>query len=97
VPQPGADPARPRFQVLAPSVTVTHVLAPEQPADDPRVQMNVRLPKSLRDAIDARRAVKDMSRDKWVENAVRYALSQHQAVVAMTNTQGRTAPPPHTR
>lgn len=44
-----------------------------------RVQMNVRLPRDLVDAVDARRARKDMSRDRWVENALRYALQQHPA------------------
>lgn len=44
-----------------------------------RKQMNVRLPEDLIEALDARRARKDMSRDQWVENALRFALSQHPA------------------
>lgn len=63
--------------------------------DDPLVQCNVRLPKSVRDQIDARRAVKDMSRDLWVTNAVRFALSQHPGPT-LSGT-ARTAPPPHRR
>lgn len=54
--------------------------APETPpATAPKKQMNVRLPGDLIEAIDARRARKDMSRDQWVENALRYALAQHPA------------------
>lgn len=73
---------------------------PETPAtpdhDDPVVQVNVRIPRSLRDAIDARRAVKGLSRDKWMANAARFAL-QSAATTATKNTRGRTAPPPHRR
>jgi len=39
--------------------------------------MNVRLPEDLIEAIDVRRARKDLSRDRFVENAIRYALAQH--------------------
>ena len=48
------------------------------PTDPPqkarRKQMNVRLPEDLIEAIDARRSRKDLSRDVWVERALRYAL-----------------------
>lgn len=47
---------------------------PETPKPK-RVQVNVRLPEDLRDEIDRRRARKDMSRDVWVERALRYALA----------------------
>lgn len=51
------------------------------PADEPqpvkRKQYNVRLSEDLIAAIDARRARKDLSRDKWTENALRFALQQH--------------------
>lgn len=57
--------------------TDTTTPAPE-PAP-PRKQMNVRLPEDLIEAVDARRARKDMSRDLWVENALRFALAQHPA------------------
>lgn len=68
-----------------------------QPTGPDRVQMNVRLPRDLLEQIDARRAVKDLSRDKWVERALRFALDQHPAARTVSNTKGRTAPPPHTR
>ena len=48
---------------------------PAQPTKVPRVQMNVRIPEDLRDEVDARRARKDMSRDLWVERALRFALA----------------------
>ena len=48
-----------------------------RPTPVPRRQMNVRLPEDLIEAIDVRRARKDMSRDAFVENALRYALAQH--------------------
>lgn len=73
---------------------------PEIPArsdDDPLVQMNVRVPKSLRDAIDARRATKGLSRDKWVTRALTWALQQHLRADPHQNTRGRTAPPPRLR
>ena len=47
------------------------------PTPVPRRQMNVRLPEDLIEAIDVRRARKDLSRDRFVENALRYALAQH--------------------
>lgn len=65
------------------------------PAKPDLVQMNVRVPRELRDQIDARRAQKDMSRDKWVANALRFALAQHAAGTPMRATPTkRTAPPP---
>lgn len=64
--------------------------------DDELVQTNVRIPRGLRNAVDARRAVKGLSRDKWVANALRYALSA--ADRAPTTAPGRrTAPPPNRR
>lgn len=42
--------------------------------DDPLTQVNVRLPQSLRDRVDARRATLDLSRDVWIERAIRFAL-----------------------
>lgn len=53
---------------------------PDAPQDPPRAkrkQYNVRLPEDLIADIDARRARKDLSRDKWTENALRFALQQH--------------------
>lgn len=64
------------------------------------VQMNCRVPRWLRDRIDARRAGmtdpqsdKPLSRDKWVTNAARYALEAPERTPT-TNTRRRTAPPP---
>lgn len=37
--------------------------------------MNVRLPADLIEQIDARRARLDLSRDAWVERALRYAIA----------------------
>lgn len=58
------------------------------------VQMNVRVPRSLRDAIDARREPLNLSRDKWVARALRWALAQPKpstrSTIARTTT-GRTA------
>lgn len=66
--------------------------------DDPVVQMNVRIPKSLRDRIDARRGTKDMSRDLWVTNALRFALDNAGRGAPVTPPGGpRTAPPPRHR
>ena len=60
-----------------PDPRVTAATDDQPPAK--RKQMNVRLPEDLIEALDARRARKDMSRDQWVENALRFALSQHPA------------------
>ncbi len=51
---------------------------PPPPRADPDelVQMNVRVPRRLRDQIDSRRGPLSMSRDKWVANALRWALRQ---------------------
>lgn len=81
-------------------MTATPAEPPEIPARDPGdelVQMNVRVPKSLRDAIDARRASKGLSRDKWCTRALTWALQQHQRAEPHTNSVGRTAPPPRLR
>lgn len=73
-----------------------------QPADPPRVtrrQVNVRLPVDLVEQIDRRRTRKDLSRDQWMERAVRFALSYNpeDGSGALETTAGRTAPPPHRR
>lgn len=49
--------------------------------------MNVRLPEDLIDTVDARRHRLDLSRDAWVERALRYALSANPEVRTQT---GRT-------
>lgn len=52
--------------------------AGDQPQDTvERRQCNVRLPGDLIDAMDARRARKDLSRDKFVERCLRYAMENH--------------------
>jgi hypothetical protein len=73
--------------------------------DDELVQMNVRVPRSLRDAVDARRAELaalprnkgHFSRDRWVTNALTNALTDRGAPPATSNGVGRTATPPHRR
>jgi hypothetical protein len=47
--------------------------APE-PDPDELVQMNVRVPRKLRDEIDERRGKLRLSRDKWVVRALGFAL-----------------------
>lgn len=48
--------------------------------DDPLVQVNIRIPRSLRDGIDARRALietpdgRQVSRDKWAARVFTHAL-----------------------
>lgn len=70
----------------------------ESPED--RVQMNVRVPRWLREQIDTRRQILSdrhgvpFSRDKWVENAARRAL---QASTTVTDAGTATATPPHRR
>lgn len=49
---------------------------PPLPDPDELVQMNVRVPRSLRDELDERRGRLDLSRDRWVVNALRWALKQ---------------------
>ena len=51
--------------------------AGDQPPTDARVQCNVRLPQALITDMDARRARKDLSRDKFVERCIRYAMENH--------------------
>lgn len=41
---------------------------------DPVTQMNVRVPRSLIAAVDTRRAVTGLSRDKWVASAIEHVL-----------------------
>jgi predicted HicB family RNase H-like nuclease len=43
---------------------------------DPRVQVNLRIPTSLRAAIDSRADQVGRSRNDWLEAAVRWALAQ---------------------
>ena len=74
---------------------------PPQPKPARR-QVNVRLPVDLVEAIDARRAKKDLSRDQWMERALRFALEQPTATGSpltgeLRTRSGRTATPPHRR
>lgn len=48
---------------------------PDTPPKVERKQCNVRLPVDLIAEIDARRQKKDLSRDAWVERAIRYAIA----------------------
>lgn len=76
---------------------------PRGTEDDPLVQMNVRVPRSIREQVDARRAELALrpennghfSRDKWVTNAIRYALDTKATVTGEAGA--RTATPPHRR
>jgi hypothetical protein len=75
-------------------------VAATEPDPNEPVQMNVRVPRWLRARINARRAGmtdpandKPLSRDKWVVNAVKYALDTPDRTPT-TNTRRRTAPPP---
>jgi hypothetical protein len=70
-------------------------------ATDPNelVQMNVRVPRWLRERVDTRRAGmtdptsdKPLSRDKWVVNAVKFALDAPTRTPT-GDTRRRTAPP----
>lgn len=54
------------------SPTMTQAAPPD--AEKP-VQMNVRVPTSLRTALDARRADKGLSRDKWIARALAWVLA----------------------
>lgn len=74
-------------------------MADDTPDDDPLVQVNVRVRRSLRDRIDQRRATlvdpktkRPMSRDRWLANAAKYALEAPTRTPTV-NTQRRTAPP----
>lgn len=55
-----------------------------------RRQMNVRLPEDLIDAIDARRSRKDLSRDVFVERALRFALDTAPPAGARPGRPART-------
>lgn len=70
------------------------------PDPDELIQVNVRIPRALRDEMDARRATVNggMSRDKWAAAAFRFALRQPKPGTATPTGPGmRTAPPPHRR
>lgn len=73
---------------------------PKQPKPTRR-QVNVRLPLDLVEAIDARRARKDLSRDEWMTRALRFALEapnvSDPATGELRTMAGRTAAPPHLR
>lgn len=49
--------------------------APPPVAVDKPVQMNVRVPSSLRAALDQRRSEKGLSRDKWIARALAWVLA----------------------
>lgn len=62
----------------------------EEPAEAPkRKQMNVRLPPELIDEIDDRRSARSLSRDQWVERALRFALHHNPAPRTPTRTAVR--------
>lgn len=80
------------------------MLPPEDHTPDPNdiVQVNVRVPRWVRDRIDARRAGmtdpatdRPLSRDKWVMNAALYALDAPTRTPTGA-TRRRTAPPRRT-
>lgn len=50
--------------------------APDPNADDPWVQMNVRVRKSMLARVDARRKKLEMSRDDWTRHVFEWALLQ---------------------
>jgi hypothetical protein len=52
------------------------LVVPPLDAPDPRVQMNVRIPKSLRDTIDLRRGSLGLTRDEWIKRVCTWALMQ---------------------
>lgn len=56
-----------------PPARADHV--PPLDATDPRVQMNVRLPRSLVETCDLRRAALGLTRDEWVRRALTFALT----------------------
>lgn len=87
-----AEPAR------APRVPVDPPMTGKRDPNDPLVQMNVRVPQSLRDQIDARRDLKGLSRDRWVTNALSFLLQQTVPTAPYTGPGGtRTAIPPQRR
>ena len=53
--------------------------------------MNVRLPGDLIDQIDSRRARLDLSRDAWVEKALRYAIAVPPSARTETGSTVRSA------
>lgn len=64
-------------------------------SDDDRVQVNVRLPKALRDEIDARRAPLRMSRDEWMRRALTFAMqvpTRNRSSAVVTAIGRRTVP-----
>lgn len=74
---------------------------PPKPPPVTRRQVNVRLPVDLVEAVDARRARKDLSRDQWIERALRFALEQkpegQPGTGELRTMSGRTGAPPHLR
>jgi len=60
---------------------------------DDRVQMNVRVPRHLRDTIDTRRAPLHLSRDAWVSRALTWALQRTQTTSTQTAPGKRTIRP----
>lgn len=68
--------------MLAAAATITLMttergdLGPDGPPPEPTVQMNVRVPASLVERIDARRGKIGLSRDKWAARALDWALRQ---------------------
>lgn len=64
------------------------------PATDPPVQLNIRVPASVKAAAQERAEFKGMKVGKWVETAILFALQEHGVTVTPS---GRTATPPHRR
>jgi hypothetical protein len=80
-------PPEPTLSVPAavPVPPIPALVVPPLDEPDPRVQMNVRIPKSLRDTIDLRRASLGLTRDEWIKRVCTWALLQPptQAVQSM--------------
>lgn len=45
-------------------------------ADDDRVQINIRMPRDLRDRIDERRKVTGLSREEWFRKMAEHVLAK---------------------
>ena len=50
------------------------MLEPDE--EDPLVQMNVRVPRSVVDQVNTRRAESGLSQSKWVTRALKFTLAQ---------------------
>lgn len=61
----------------------------DPPEDDPYIQVNIRIRRSMKERVDARRAKFGLSRDDWMRHVIEWALFQPPGTPVRPLSNGR--------